>query len=109
MGYPMTWRRLMMRNQLSGGYSHSETPNPGPAPLPLIAGDSRRLETDTLDERHLAAYARLTGCKPERIALLFRAFFGLPEPGCSRCDAQWRCSDHVLDYRAPSPTEGEGD
>lgn len=50
MGYPMSYSRVVRRNQLAGDYE----PN---APLGLIRGDLRRLEKDQRDEKHLAVYA----------------------------------------------------
>jgi hypothetical protein len=81
VGYPMSYQRVVMRNHLTGGYAR-DTPdvyevkqrlveNYGIDPGDLdelvqgafnqaramIAGDMRRLEADSVDERHLQVYA----------------------------------------------------
>lgn len=59
MGYPMSWERLILRNQLGGDYVSPHTPRE------LIAGDLRRLERDQRDARHLARI-RPVGLTPNR-------------------------------------------
>jgi hypothetical protein len=41
----------------------------------MLAGDLRRLEADSRDERHLAHYARLAGVTPEQAKAVLDAFF----------------------------------
>lgn len=73
MSYPMTYTRVLQRNRLEGDY---ENPGPPPGDLSYIRGDLRRLEQDTVDERHLAEYAEIAGCHPEQVRRLFESFFG---------------------------------
>lgn len=67
MGYPMTYKRVVSRNHLIGGY--------GSDPLSTIAGDLRRLEADTLDPLQLEIYSVSTGCTNEQVKKLFTSFF----------------------------------
>ena len=67
MGYPMNYRRVVMRNQLDGDYD--TTAKGG------IMGDLRRLEKDTLDEMHVEMYARVFGLSKKKVRKLFRVFF----------------------------------
>ena len=64
MGYPMTYKRVVARNRLYGGYEDSAT-----------AGDLRRLETDQRDDEHLRMYAALAGVTPEQVKVIFDVFF----------------------------------
>jgi len=57
MGYPMTYKRVITRAS-------------------LISSDLRRLETDTLDDKHLSMYAEAFGCTVEQARAGFRVFFG---------------------------------
>lgn len=69
MGYPMSWRRLVSRNNLGGDYC---TPHD---PWHLIAGDMRRLENDSRDNEHLHAFAVLGDCTPAQAKAVLDAFF----------------------------------
>lgn len=73
MGYPMTWNRLVFRNRLEGNYRPLIDGKSDP--IGLISGDMRRLETDTMDDLHLNAYAKLSGCTPEQVKIIFAEFF----------------------------------
>jgi hypothetical protein len=75
MGYPMTYRRVVNRNGLTGDYEHEP-----PVPLntvrkSLVAGDLRRLEKDCRDRWHLDAYAAVTGVPVESVKAVLDAFF----------------------------------
>ena len=91
MGYPMTYKRLVSRNALSGDYAQP-TDSFGECITPsfhhtcqcgttrnhligLISGDLRRLESDQRDEAHLSAYARIAGITPEQVKAVLDAFF----------------------------------
>lgn len=85
MGYPMTWSRVTHRNSLAeGGYDtappwkgrEAETEDTRMGRYQAsIRGDMRRLEADTLDERHLATYATHAGIEPEQARKVFELFF----------------------------------
>lgn len=94
MGYPMTWRRVMSRNDLWGYYegrsAREEQPGSLWEPLPgagepvpvvdkvtasIVRGDLRRLEHDQRDDRHLSEYARRTGLTPAQCRAVLDAFF----------------------------------
>ena len=75
MGYPMSWRRLVNRNGLNGGYQHSELPNQNAHGSRLIAGDMRRLEEDSRDEAHLKWVAEIASITPEQAKLVLDWFF----------------------------------
>ncbi len=68
MGYPMTYRRVINRNNLLEGYESTR-------PNRLIAGDLRRLEADTRDEGHLNLYAQIAGTTPDIVKKIFDEFF----------------------------------
>ena len=71
MGYPMTYRRVVMRNGLlEGGYANT------PDQLSMLCGDLRRLEIDQRDELHLAYYAQRAGITPEQVKAVLDVFFG---------------------------------
>jgi hypothetical protein len=72
MGYPMSYRRVVNRNSLHGGY---DGPNLTGA-LRLIAGDLRRLEQDQRDPDRLAFYASAAGITPDQACKVLDAFFG---------------------------------
>ena len=86
MGYPMSWRRVCSRNHLCHDYA--EQPETG-RPVKYgelsavdlsrshIAGDLRRLEKDSRDERHLAQYAALAGITVEQAKIVLDALFCL--------------------------------
>jgi hypothetical protein len=98
MGYPMSWRRLVHRNRLMGGYDgvagswddvgapqwtfmdptrfECQPRNPDrPQHQNIIAGDMRRLEADSRDPRHLAEYAKAAGITPEQAKAVLDLFF----------------------------------
>lgn len=88
MGYPMSWPRVVRRNQLDGNYDHRATAmklsedgrqyvpvDPEASARSLIAGDMRRLEADSRDEAHLARYAEIAGITPEQAKAVLDAFF----------------------------------
>lgn len=64
MGYPMTYKRVLDRNGLSGDYDDS-----------MVAGDLRRLERDTRDAMHLDAYAQHAHVSTPQAKAIFDAFF----------------------------------
>lgn len=74
MGYPMTYVRVVKRNQLHGDYQTDRT-NISEVPPSFVAGDLRRLETDQRDEHHLAKYAELAGITPAQARAVLDAFF----------------------------------
>lgn len=93
MGYPMSYRRMVHRNSLVGGYDGSG------GQLNQIGGDLRRLEQDQLDAKHISDYATLAGISEQQAETVLRAFFNLAEPGCAACAQPWamgRCPDHDL-------------
>lgn len=75
MGYPMSFRRMLVRNQMEGG--PRQTPADHPANS-VIAQDLRRVEEDQCDPAHINAYARIAGIRPEQAAKVLKAFFGNP-------------------------------
>lgn len=74
MGYPMTYLRVVSRNQLAGDYE-PQRPAPTFDPRPMIAGDLRRLETDTLDKVQIKRYAKRAGVTKKQARALFEDFF----------------------------------
>lgn len=72
MGYPMNYARVVMRNRLEGDYHGA------PDATGSICGDLRRLEKDTQDEAHIAAYALHSGATPDQVRTIFRTFFAGP-------------------------------
>lgn len=107
MGYPMTYRRVVMRGQLLGGYDGAV--NNGAAeeaiggiqwgympwaemraardpnwrergaddPRNQIAGDLRRLEADQRGEQQLVRYAALAEITPAQAKTVLDALFGI--------------------------------
>jgi hypothetical protein len=76
VGYPMSWRRLVNRNGLTGDYrDDDDDPTGARTPRRIIAGDMRRLEHDTMDDRHLRAYALLAGVDVAQVKAIFAVFF----------------------------------
>jgi hypothetical protein len=82
MGYPMSYARVVGRNQLGGeGYNHTDPKtgavnvDNGEAVRSMVRGDMRRLEQDTRDERHLQMYAEHAGITIEQAKKLFDKFF----------------------------------
>lgn len=67
-GYPMTWRRFVNRNDLTGDYDSGSA-------HARIAGDLRRLEADQRDPVHLAGYAKRAGITPEQAPMVLTALF----------------------------------
>jgi hypothetical protein len=80
MGYPMTYKRVINRNQLMGDYGHHPSgtaiePGTVASPQMMIGGDMRRLEVDQRDERHVARYAELAGITVEQVKIVLDALF----------------------------------
>lgn len=84
MGYPMTYRRVIQRGQLWGGYAAAWELNQKlnrtcdediRKTLAWIAGDLRRLEKDQRDDVHLEIYARETGLTVEQVKAVLDLFF----------------------------------
>lgn len=98
MGYPMSWRRILSRHGVDGGYDGTSGVGDGVgAPCwqymeperfrdrprdPVraewknyLAGDLRRLESDQRDDRHLATYAARAGITPEQARTVLDALF----------------------------------
>jgi hypothetical protein len=63
----MTWPRVVQRNGLGGDYDST--------PHGAIAGDLRRLERDSRDPLHLAAYAKVAGITEGQARAVLDAFF----------------------------------
>jgi len=80
MGYPMTYKRVVERNTLDGDYLPLDLDRaPEDGACGLIAGDLRRLETDQRDDKHIAAYAALSGVDVQRVKAILDLFFeGFP-------------------------------
>lgn len=74
MGYPMTYRRVVARNQLHGDYMTDRKESYEVA-ANFVAGDLRRLEVDQRDEHHLVEYASRAGVTPEQARAVLDAFF----------------------------------
>ena len=72
MGYPMTYDRLIARNNLTGDYDGGQDGQPQ---FGGIRGDLRRLEHDSRDAAHLEAYAALVNITPNQAKRLLDAFF----------------------------------
>jgi hypothetical protein len=70
MGYPIHYHRVICRNRLEGDYAPAADDH-----LSIIRGDLRRLETDTLDDQHVAAYAALSGATEEQVRKILGTFF----------------------------------
>ena len=83
MGYPMTYKRVVMRNYLTGEYESGPPPGMPYSLFPdwwkrqygMICGDLRRLEKDQRDVAHLYRYAEIAGCEPAQVKRLLDAFF----------------------------------
>jgi len=87
----MTYKRVVNRNMLNGGYGHNpesvptaaypepQAQKPQKPEVALISGDLRRLEQDQRDDRHLAEYAKRTGLTQAQVLhvldLLFEGDF----------------------------------
>jgi len=66
MGYPMTYKRMIHRNFLTGGYDNQD-----PALSPAnIRGDLRRFEQDQQDANHVVEYARLSGATEDQVRII---------------------------------------
>jgi hypothetical protein len=74
MGYPMTYERVVRRNNLGGDYPNA-TPAAGEGHLGCIRGDMRRLESDSRDEHHLQMYAKTVGITVEQAKAVLDLFF----------------------------------
>ncbi len=79
MSYPMTYKRVLTRNGLSGDYPvyvHGlNTDLLIDRVRMTIAGDLRRLEKDQTDGLHLLAYAKKAGITVEQAGIVLEAFF----------------------------------
>jgi hypothetical protein len=82
MGYPMSYARVVGRNQLGGpGYTHTDpvtgayAVGPDEVVRSMIRGDMRRLEQDSRDEQHLKMYAEHAGITVEQAKKLLDKFF----------------------------------
>jgi hypothetical protein len=77
MGYPMTYSRVMYRNNLTGTYGNGEgiVPVNNPDGLGGIRGDLRRLEENSLDEYNLEYYADQTGLTKDQVKSVLTEFF----------------------------------
>lgn len=76
MGYPMTWKRVVNRNNLNGDYSTDNLSLPlSEKIIRMIAGDMRRLEKDNLDEWHLKAYSEACNVSVEQVRAILEMFF----------------------------------
>lgn len=88
MGYPMSYQRVLLRNNLS----RDTWPNPDDDPyvrgvdaddprqvLPQgtwgLAGDLRRLEADTRDAAHLSRFAQEAGITEYQVKIVLDCFF----------------------------------
>lgn len=72
MGYPMTYLRVVRRNNLTGDYQHDTQANFNAS---MVSGDLRRLEMDQRDEWHLQRYAAAAGITEAQAKLMLDAFF----------------------------------
>ena len=79
MGYPMTYSRVVGRNNLGGGYK--QLPSKLPVSPSLIAGDLRRFERDVTDDAHVRIYAEAFGCSPDQARRGLRRLLGLEDLG----------------------------
>jgi hypothetical protein len=73
MGYPMSYARLVCRNNLRGDYNaitDMESCN-----VHCIRGDLRRFEADSRDEEHLKMYAEKAGITVEQARIVLDALF----------------------------------
>lgn len=102
MGYPMTWRRLIMRNQFIDGDYHTvpkywkvmcnldarddaamgeirrEELYNIENRVKVFAGDLRRMEADMLDERSICMQiAHRTGLDKDTVATVLKEFYAI--------------------------------
>lgn len=82
MGYPMTYRRVVNRNDLRGDYGSKLTGVAFDAVIQnkwsLLQGDLRRLEKDAVDERAICeAIALKLMLDKELVAAVIREFMAL--------------------------------
>lgn len=99
MGNDMSWRRLVVRNGLGGGYdgvadeqdsiggpqwqhmdlerfrARPRDPHVRHERVNQLAGDCRRFEADQRDDAHLARYARRAGITVEQARAVLDALF----------------------------------
>jgi hypothetical protein len=87
MGYPMTWDRVLMRNNLLGNYTHVRNNTgicDGPGwlsddaiqRLRMLSGDLRRLERDSVDGDYATKkIATAAGVDIETVKKVLIAFF----------------------------------
>lgn len=70
MGYPMTYPRVISRNNVyEGGYENTTMG------LQNFRGDLRRLEQNTQDDAHIKAYAKISGATEDQVRTIFAYFF----------------------------------
>lgn len=78
MGYPMTYSRVIDRNDLRGGGDGAGSVYATPKrerDIGSIIGDLRRLELDQLDAHHLRMYAMHANCTEEQARKVLEMFF----------------------------------
>ena len=75
MGYPMTYSRVIERNELDGDYYTGLDPALNES-IETVAGDLRRLEKDQRDDYHLAGYASRANITKEQAKIVLDEFFG---------------------------------
>lgn len=68
MGYPMTYARVVRRNNLDGTYVYRPRGS-------AVAGDMRRMESDQRDINHLRMYAIEASVTIEQAKAVLDAFF----------------------------------
>jgi hypothetical protein len=74
MGYPMTWSRVVCRNNLQGDYDNAD-------PLGYIKGDLRRFERDQQDDTHVKQYVEASGATEEQVRKILSGVFGIGPMG----------------------------
>jgi hypothetical protein len=75
MGYPMTYKRVVNRNNLAGDYHTENGATPMQSLVGLVSGDLRRLEQDSRDGQYGKQIADAAGVSPEVAAAVLTAFF----------------------------------
>jgi hypothetical protein len=103
MGYPMTYGRVVSRNDLGGDYQRHpwltieqvkalEPEARANASIRMVVGgDLRRLKQDQRDPWHLAGYAHAAGITPEQAKTVLDALFdGMPEASWSHMVGRWK-------------------
>lgn len=74
MGYPMTYKRVVNRNNLVGDYTEKGI-TPMQCSVGLVSGDLRRLEQDSRDGYYGKEIADTAGVSPEVAMAVLTAFF----------------------------------